>query len=235
MLFVNVLKKNADAELAFLKSYYLFLFYYLVRTTFLFCRSIFLFYYLVRTTFFLFCMSFFFSAISCARLFSHVVFFFYCLVWTTYWFIFWWKATFTPDSRPNPDKCRSIFMAWSVWSGKKLPALIEERIRGLSQTFVDNINRHLTFFNENKELKPISRYTSINMRGLSGKSLESIQKYWNHSIFLTPGMQRRGTLRHLCIYTYIAAYLVIILESRVCCSDILSFSITFPQKFQTIL
>ena len=28
-------------------------------------------------------------------------------------------------------------------------------------------------------------------------------------------MQRRGTSRHLCIYTYIVAYLVIILESRV--------------------
>ena len=27
MLFVNVLKKNADAELAFLKSYYLFKYY----------------------------------------------------------------------------------------------------------------------------------------------------------------------------------------------------------------
>ena len=59
-----------------------------------------------------------------------------------------------------------------LWLGrydrvKKLPALIEERIRGLSKKFVDN--RHLTFFNENKELKPISRYTSINMRGLSGK------------------------------------------------------------------
>ena len=80
---------------------------------------------------------FFFSIISCARLFlfymsffsfllsrAHdfffrVSFFFYCLVRTTYWFIFWWKATFTPDSRPTPDKCRPIFMAWSVWSGKK--------------------------------------------------------------------------------------------------------------------
>ena len=29
-------------------------------------------------------------------------------------------------------------------------------------------------------------------------------------------MQRRGTSRHLCIYTYIVAYLFIILESRVC-------------------
>ena len=56
-----------------------------------------------------------------------------------------------------------------------------EAIRGLSQKFVDN--RHLTFFNENKELKPISWYTSMNMRGLSRKWLESIQKYWNYITF----------------------------------------------------
>ena len=37
------------------------------------------------------------------------------------------------------------------------------------------------------------------------------------ALFVTPGMQWRGTLRHLCIYTYIVAYWVIILESRVCC------------------
>ena len=30
-------------------------------------------------------------------------------------------------------------------------------------------------------------------------------------------MQRQGTSRHLCIHAYIAAYLLIILESRVCC------------------
>ena len=30
-------------------------------------------------------------------------------------------------------------------------------------------------------------------------------------------MQRRGTSRHLCVYTYIVAYLLIILESRDCC------------------
>ena len=30
-------------------------------------------------------------------------------------------------------------------------------------------------------------------------------------------MPRPGTSRHLCIYTYIVAYLLIILESRVCC------------------
>ena len=41
---------------------------------------------------------------------------------------------------------------------------------------------------------------------------------------ITPGMQRRGTTRHWCIYTYIVAYLLIILESRVCC--ILYFILT---------
>ena len=37
------------------------------------------------------------------------------------------------------------------------------------------------------------------------------------ALFVTPGMQRRGTSRHLYIYTHIVAYLLIILESRVCC------------------
>ena len=36
------------------------------------------------------------------------------------------------------------------------------------------------------------------------------------AFFVTPGMQLRGTSRHLCIYTYIVAYLLIILESTVC-------------------
>ena len=27
------------------------------------------------------------------------------------------KATFTPDSRPTPDQCRPIFMAWSGMIG----------------------------------------------------------------------------------------------------------------------
>ena len=35
------------------------------------------------------------------------------------------KATFTPDSRPTPDQ---FLWLGRVWSGKKLPALIEERI-----------------------------------------------------------------------------------------------------------
>ena len=30
------------------------------------------------------------------------------------------------------------------------------------------------------------------------------------ALFVTPGMQRRGTSRHLCIYTYIVANLLII-------------------------
>ena len=30
------------------------------------------------------------------------------------------KATFTPDSRPTPDQCRPIFMAWSGMIGLKI-------------------------------------------------------------------------------------------------------------------
>ena len=30
------------------------------------------------------------------------------------------KATFTPDARPTPDQCRSIFMAWSGMIGYKI-------------------------------------------------------------------------------------------------------------------
>ena len=103
-----------------------FLFYYLVRRTFLFRRSFFLFYYLVRTTFFYFVCRFFSLLLSRAHDFFRMSFFlFYCLVRTTYWFIFWWKATFTPDSRPTPDQ---FLWLGRVWLGKKLPALIEERI-----------------------------------------------------------------------------------------------------------
>ena len=51
----------------------------------------------------------------------------------------------------------------------------------------------------------------MNMRGLSGKRLELIQNIIIIALFVTPGMQRRGMSRHLCIYTYIVAYLVIIL------------------------
>ena len=97
-----------------------FLFYYLVRTTFLFRRSFFLFYYLVRTTF-LFCVSFFLFYYLVRTTFFRMSFFlFFCLVRTTYWFIFWWKATFKPDSRPTPDKCRPIYIAWSGMIGKKI-------------------------------------------------------------------------------------------------------------------
>ena len=35
--------------------------------------------------------------------------------------------------------------------------------------------------------------------------------------FVMPGMQLRGTSQHLCIYILIVGYLVIILESRLCC------------------
>ena len=58
----------------------------------------------------------------------------------------------------------------------------------------------------------------MNMRGLFEKKNQN--QYRNIEIialFVTPGMQRRGTSLHLCIYTYIVAYLPIVLESRVCC------------------
>ena len=42
-------------------------------------------------------------------------------------------------------------------------------------------------------------------------------------------MQLRGTLRHLCLYTYIVGDLVIIIDRRICFIYILSFSITFLQ------
>ena len=120
-----------------------FLFYYLVRTTFLFRRSFFLFYYLVRTTFFIlyvvfsfllsrahdfffyFVCRFFFSIISCARLFSHVVFFlFYCLI------DLFSDEKLHSHQTANQPPTNAVQFLWLglVWSGKKLPALIEERI-----------------------------------------------------------------------------------------------------------
>ena len=38
------------------------------------------------------------------------------------------KATFTPDSRPTPTNADQFLWLGRVWSGKKLSALIEERI-----------------------------------------------------------------------------------------------------------
>ena len=55
------------------------------------------------------------------------------------------------------------------------------------------------------------------------------------ALFVTPGMQRRVTSRHSCMY--IVSYLVTILQSSLYC--ILCFSITCqqicPQIFQTLL
>ena len=62
----------------------------------------------------------------------------------------------------------------------------------------------MIYFNEYERL--IWKMIRINSEILKFKAL-----------FITPGMQRRGTSRHLCIYTYIVAYLLIILQSRFCC------------------
>ena len=80
-------------------------------------------------------------------------------------------------------------------------------IRGLSQKFVDN--HHLTFFNENKELKPISWYTSLYMRGLYGKLFESIQKYRNYSTFCNAWYAAAGhvtSFMHLYLHCRLFTY-----------------------------
>ena len=135
------------------------------------------------------------------------------------------KLSFSPDSIMHDRKAGHLYVLLSSGTKEKLPWCkwihkADASAVGLVYTWVvPKVRRQSPpyIFNENKELKPISWYTSMNMRGVFRKWLESIQKYRNYSTFCKAWYAAAGHVtRHLCIYTYIIAYLLIILNSRVC-------------------
>ena len=116
-----------------------FLFYYLVRTTFLFRRSFFLFYYLVRTTFFyLVCRFFlFYYLVRTTFFYACRLFFFSTVSWERLIDLFSGEKLYSHQTADQPPTNADQFL-WlgRVWSGKKLPALIEKRIYPRSTTVV---------------------------------------------------------------------------------------------------
>ena len=80
------------------------------------------------------------------------------------------NTTIVQNALLPPHFCENPFVRPSIGLFVR-PSVCRKNfnIRGLSQKFVDN--RHLTFVNVNYELKPISWYTWINVRGLSRKWL----------------------------------------------------------------